>query len=287
MYLLFAAMLSAVSSCRDDGRARGVLCLADSLIEERPDSALALFRRDSALFDGASKAVRMAYVLSKSEAEDKCYIVHTSDSAMLPVAEYFARHGEARQNVRAWYVLGRFYCDLRLYGHALTAFDNAIAVDAGDDSVACRYKARACTWTSDIYEKRKLYGKSLHYNKLSYEYAKKSDVPSIEVYSLRDIGRLYSYLKRNNIAIPYYIKVAEKAKAIGDANLYNMVFGELAAIYIEENRLAEAYKVLSLPFICKTQQDLSAHYFTLSVYHDSVSNLDSAIYYNKLDVSSV
>ena len=159
--------------------------------------------------------------------------------------------------------------------------------DDGGDQAVCRCKAHACTWTSDIYEEKKLYDKSLHYNKLSYEYAKKSDVPSIEVYSLRDIGRSYSYLKRNNIAIPYYIKAAEKAKAIGDANLYNMVFGELAAIYIEENRLAEAYKVLSLPFICKTQQDLSAHYFTLSVYHDSVSNLDSAIYYNKLDVSSV
>ena len=282
VFIVFAAVLSVVSSCRDDGRARGVLRLADSLMEERADSALAVLRRDSAMFVDAGEDVRMAYVLLKSEAEDKCYVRHTSDSAMLPVAEYFARHGEPRQSVRAWYVLGRFYCDLRLYGHALTAFDNALTIDAGDDSVACRYKARACTWTGAVYEERNLYGNALRYNKLSYKYAKKADVPSVEVYSLRDIGRSYSYLKRNNIAIPYYIKAATKAKALNDAYLYNMVMEELAAIYQEEGRIDDMRKALSAPFKNKFDADLAAHYFILSGYYEAIGQLDSAIYYNKL-----
>ena len=50
MLMLFAAVVAAIVSCRDDGRARGVLRLADRLMEERPDSALALLRRDSLLF---------------------------------------------------------------------------------------------------------------------------------------------------------------------------------------------------------------------------------------------
>ena len=282
LLMLFAAVVAVLVSCRDDGRAEGVLRLADSLMEERADSALAVLRRDSAMFTDAGEDVRMAYVLLKSEAEDKCYVSHTSDSAMLPVAEYFAGHGEPRQSVRAWYVLGRFYCDLRLYGHALAAFDKAVAVDAGNDPVACRYKARACTWAGAVYEERNLYGNALRYNKLSYKYAKKADVPSVEVYSLRDIGRSYSYLKRNNIAIPYYIKAATKAKVLNDAYLYNMVMEELAAIYQEEGRIDDMRKALSAPFKNKFDADLAAHYFILSGYYEAIGQLDSAIYYNKL-----
>lgn len=48
--LLLVAVVAAIVSCRDDGMARGVLSLADSLMEERADSSLALLRRDSLLF---------------------------------------------------------------------------------------------------------------------------------------------------------------------------------------------------------------------------------------------
>ena len=278
---MLAAVLSAVSSCRDDGRARVVLRLADSLMEERPDSALALLRRDSLLFGSAGKAVRMAYELSKSEAEDKCYVLHTSDSAMLPVAEYFARRGTPLQRVRAWYALGRVYCDLRLYGHALSAFDNALAADDGGDKIVYRYNALAATWAGFVYEERGLHTDALRYNKLSYEYAKKANVPSVEVYSLRDIGRSYSNLKNNDIAIPYYKRAAEKAKALNDRYLYNMVMEELAAIYIEEGRLVDARDALSTSFHGKVDMDMAAHYFIWADYYKVIGELDSAITYNK------
>lgn len=278
---MLAAVLSAVSSCRDDGRARAVLRLADSLMEERPDSALALLRRDSLLFGSAGKSVRMAYELSKSEAEDKCYILHTSDSAMLPVAEYFARRGTPLQRVRAWYALGRVYCDLRLYGHALSAFDNAVAVDDGGDPAVCRYKSRACTWVGYVYEKKLLYNKVLSYSKLAYEYAKRADVPIVKVYALRDIGRSYSYLKNNDIAIPYYKRAAEKAKALNDRYLYNMVMEELAGIYQEEGRLDDARKALSVPFYGENNVDFRAHYAIWAGYYAGIGCLDSAIIYNQ------
>lgn len=281
VFVVLAAVLSAVSSCRDDGRARVVLRLADSLMEERPDSALALLRRDSLLFGSAGKAVRMAYELSKSEAEDKCYVLHTSDSAMLPVAEYFARRGTPLQRVRAWYALGRVYCDLRLYGHALSAFDNALAADDGGDKIVYRYNALAATWAGFVYEERGLHTDALRYNKLSYEYAKKANVPSVEVYSLRDIGRSYSNLKNNDIAIPYYKRAAEKAKALNDRYLYNMVMEELAAIYIEEGRLVDARDALSTSFHGKVDMDMAAHYFIWADYYKVIGELDSAITYNK------
>lgn len=280
MLMLFAAVVAAIVSCRDDGRARGVLSLADSLMEERADSSLALLRRDSLLFEDAGKDVRMAYVLLRTEAEDKCYVTHTSDSTMLPAAKYFAAHGTPLQSVRAWYVLGRVYCDLRLYGHALTAFDNAIAVNAGGDPAACRYKSRACTWAGDVYEKKDLHDEALRYNKRAYQYARKSDVPTVEVYTLRDIGRSYSGLKRNDVAIPYYQRAAVRAMALGDSVLYNMLAGELATVYIEEGMLADARRALSnLPY-SEVKENIAAHYFTWAEYYEAVGRLDSAMEYN-------
>lgn len=274
------AAVAAIVSCRDDGRARGVLSLADSLMEELADSSLALLRRDSLLFEDAGKGVRMAYVLLRTEAEDKCYVTHTSDSAMLPAAKYFAAHGTPLQSVRAWYVLGRVYCDLRLYGHALAAFDNALAVNAGGDPAACRYKSRACTWAGDVYEKKDLHDEALRYNKRAYRYARKADVPTVEVYTLRDIGRSYSGLKRNDVAIPYYQRAAARAMALGDSALYNMVAGELATVYIEEGMLADARKALSNQPYSEVKENIAAHYFTWAEYYEAVGRLDSAMEYN-------
>ena len=281
VYMLLAVALVLLASCRDDGRAEGVLRLADSLVEERADSSLALLRRDSALFSRAGRAVRMAYTLTKTEAEDKLYISHTSDSAMLPVTKYFSAHGSPLQRVRSCYVLGRVYCDLRLYGHALSAFDKALAVDDGGDPPVCRYKARAATWAGFVYEERGLHGKALQYNKLSYKYAKEADVPSVEVYSLRDIGRSYSYLKRNGVAIPYYKRAAEKAKAMNDSYLYNVVMEELAAVYIEEGMYRDARNALSTSFHGKVGMDVAAHYFIWAMYFEHIGRFDSALIYNR------
>lgn len=121
--LLYISVIAVLASCGDGEAARGVLRRADSLMEEHTDSAMALLRRDSVILVHAPKLERMAYILSRTEAEDKLYITHRSDSAMQLAVKYFDRHGTALQRTRAWYLLGRVYCDMLLYGNALTAFD--------------------------------------------------------------------------------------------------------------------------------------------------------------------
>ena len=123
-------------------------------------------------------------------------------------------------------------------------------------------------------------GDALRYNKQAYRYAVRSGLPASEVYALRDIGRSYSCLKRNDIAIPYYKQAAMKAKAMNDTMLYNMVMGELAAIYIEEGRIDDAGEVLLKPFKTKIKEDIAAHYFTKSNYFEALGELDSAMEYN-------
>ena len=254
-------------------------------MEEHPDSALTILRRDSLEICRSGKDYRLWYALSRTEADDKCYILHVSDSTIRAAANYYNSHGSDLQRVRANYLLGRVYCDMHLYGHALTSFNKAITVESENDSTINRYKARSATWAGYVYEVKGLHKDALRYNKLAYGYAKQAGAQVTEVYSLRDIGRSYSYLKQNNTAIPYYRQAAKKAKAIGDANLYNMVMEELAGIYIEEGQLDDAYSALNTPFLATTDKDISSHYYVWAYYFEHTGQLDSAVAYNKRGMS--
>ena len=283
--LPFLLLYTTFFSCRDGGRIESILRTTDSLMEGHPDSALSILRRDSLEICRSGKDYRLWYALSRTEADDKCYILHVSDSTIRAAANYYNSHGSDLQRVRANYLLGRVYCDMHLYGHALTSFNKAIAVDAENDSVINRYKARSATWAGYVYEAKGLHKDALRYNKLAYGYAKQAGAQVTEVYSLRDIGRSYSYLKQNNTAIPYYRHAAKKAKAIGDANLYNMVMEELAGIYIEEGQLDDAYSALNTPFLATTDKDISSHYYVWAYYFEHTGQLDSAVAYNKRGMS--
>lgn len=279
--LPFFLLCATFFSCRDGGRTESILRTADSLMEEHPDSALTILRRDSLEICRSGKDYRLWYALSRTEADDKCYILHVSDSTMRAAANYYNSHGSDLQCVRANYLLGRVYCDMHLYGHALTSFNKAITVESENDSTINRYKARSATWAGYVYEVKGLHKDALRYNKLAYRYAKQAGAQVTEVYSLRDIGRSYRDLNRNDIAIPYYQKAAKKAKTIDDANLYNMVMEELAGIYIEEGRLDEAYAALNTQFLATTDKDISSHYYIWAMYFEKRGQLDSAVAYNK------
>ena len=283
--LPFLLLCTTFFSCRDGGRIESILRTTDSLMEEHPDSALTILRRDSLEICRSGKDYRLWYALSRTEADDKCYILHVSDSTIRAAANYYNSHGSDLQRVRANYLLGRVYCDMHLYGHALTSFNKAITVESENDSTINRYKARSATWAGYVYEVKGLHKDALRYNKLAYGYAKQAGAQVTEVYSLRDIGRSYSYLKQNNTAIPYYRQAAKKAKAIGDANLYNMVMEELAGIYIEEGQLDDAYSALNTPFLATTDKDISSHYYVWAYYFEHTGQLDSAVAYNKRGMS--
>ena len=279
--LPFLLLCTTFFSCRDGGRTESILRTTDSLMEEHPDSALTILRRDSLEICRSGKDYRLWYALSRTEADDKCYILHVSDSTMRAAANYYNSHGSDFQRVRANYLLGRVYCDMHLYGHALTSFNKAITVESENDSTINRYKARSATWAGYVYEVKGLHKDALRYNKLAYGYAKQAGAQVTEVYSLRDIGRSYRNLNRNDIAIPYYQKAAKKAKTIDDANLYNMVIEELAGIYIEEGRLDEAYAALNTKFLATTDKDIASHYYIWAMYFEKIGLLDSAVAYDK------
>lgn len=110
--LLSAAVLMLLAvSCADDAAVMSELDAAESVMEDSPETALALLdtMQRSRL---VSRKAAARHALLYSQALDKNYIDMTTDSIIRPAAEYYSRHGSADERLKAQYYLGCIYRNL-------------------------------------------------------------------------------------------------------------------------------------------------------------------------------
>lgn len=173
VFMWIAALLSACGGRGEGEWAHPTLQEADSLVEDAPEKALSLLRKDSAAICGQGKAGVMGLWLLKIHAEDKLYVTHLSDSIMQEVVEYYDAHGTPAQRAQAHYVLGRVYCDMRLSGSAISSFEKALEI-RGNDADTYLYKCKAASWLGTLYGNKRLWKGALEAKKEAYGYAKKA-----------------------------------------------------------------------------------------------------------------
>ena len=172
-----AAVLTccAVLSCADDSAVMEELDWAEAVMEEHPDSALALLDTlDRSRL--TTREARARHALLYSQALDKNYIELTTDSIIRPAAQYYARHGSPNDRLKAQYYLGCIFRNASDWEQAIEHFVNAEEyVDRATDwqAVGRLYSAKRAIYF-DIYDFEKSYRDAL----LSAEYYGKSgDVP--------------------------------------------------------------------------------------------------------------
>ena len=172
-----AAVLTCctVLSCADDSAVMEELDWAEAVMEEHPDSALALLDTlDRSRL--TTREARARHALLYSQALDKNYIELTTDSIIRPAAQYYARHGSPNDRLKAQYYLGCIFRNASDWEQAIEHFVNAEEyVDRATDwqAVGRLYSAKRAIYF-DIYDFEKSYRDAL----LSAEYYGKSgDVP--------------------------------------------------------------------------------------------------------------
>lgn len=122
---LIGAILMTMACCTHRSAAWPMLSAADSLMESRPDSALAILRSvdPSALPSGEESA---RYALLMSMALDKNYVDTTTFDILQPAIDYYLRKGTPDERLRTLYYQGRIYKNAHDYDKALQAFTRAI-----------------------------------------------------------------------------------------------------------------------------------------------------------------
>ena len=117
--LLFIVLLATVFSCRPKPMP-ALLLAADSLASANPDSALTLLARVEDSLRQAPDPVRMYYNLLTVKTQDKAYILHTSDSLIRTVVDYYEHKNNHTYLPEAYYYAGRVYRDLNAGRNMLT-----------------------------------------------------------------------------------------------------------------------------------------------------------------------
>lgn len=99
------------------------LSAIESYIEDDSDSALAVLKEIDC--DTLSELDRIYYHFLTVKAMDNAYVIHTTDSLILLVHEYFSHYDKARYPEVAYYC-GRVYDDLGDYPTALNYYQKAL-----------------------------------------------------------------------------------------------------------------------------------------------------------------
>ena len=101
-------VLCAVLSCSDDTAVMAELDRAEAVMEEYPDSALALLDTlDRSCL--VTREARARHALLYSQALDKNYIDLSTDSIISPAVKYYKKHGSPDYRLMTQYYLGRIY----------------------------------------------------------------------------------------------------------------------------------------------------------------------------------
>ena len=137
VYIIVSFFLLA--ACADSGKERAALDAAQAIINDRPDSALAILDSLESSSQGFSQASLRRWQLLRLMAQNKCDTVFHSDSLQLLLTDYYDHHGTPNERMAAYYMLGRAYSDMGEAPRALQCFLDAVAC-ADTTSLECDFR---------------------------------------------------------------------------------------------------------------------------------------------------
>ena len=276
MTLLFFLLLFLLAACRP-ARYPQVLQEADSLASACPDSAVALLHGLRAEMAEERRAVQMYYRLLCIKAQDKAYIPHTSDSAVLSVLHYYEERKDRRHLPEAYYYAGRVCRDLGDAPQALDYFGKALEAMPQDGMLPLRGKVLSQMGTlfyrQSMYpEALEMYKKSLACDSargdtagiiadwvnmgLTYKCLEKPD--SMRIYCL------LAYRLNRNMKLPFYS---------GD------IAGRLSWAYLSEQKYDSAKLFLQEALQSANNKNGDALYITAGILYQTLGQADSAAWY--------
>lgn len=273
-YFFFLLLIVCLVSCNQHSRqANEIYKRTEEIMPQHPDSALSLLLTLQKV-DHLSDKDRAMYYLLLTEAEDKTYKQHESDSLIGFAADYFDKTDDVRRKTKAWYYRGRIVNDL---GDVLRAQDYYLKA-LRDEAVITDYAFLGRLYNSIgmLYTYQDVYEKAIPYQKKAlYCFEILQDTIG-QSYVLRDIGRNFTVLNNSDSAIFYY----EKALLVGDKISKPSIYKELGNLYIDKANYAKVREclqnALSFPLKKSVLDPINLVYGNLYL---KTNKIDSAYYY--------
>ena len=279
--VLFAALcvLLCLSACRPKPYP-SLLLAADSLASVLPDSACALLASYAADTADEPLYVRMYYRLLCIKAKDKAYIVHTSDSTIQPVVDYYEHHKRFPHLPEAYYYAGRVYRDLGDAPQALAYFQRALdAMREDKDRVNMTVKKLVISQMGTLFKRQNLAPEALDAYRQSLQCSELMGDSVGMIYSNRDIGHTFVLLDQRDSALYYYQRAYQLSLLLGKKDLGNGVQSLIGRLYMQKGNYEAAHRSLQIALQDISKYDRSGIYSIAARYYYEVGQIDSAVWY--------
>ena len=234
---LFGLLFLFLLACSRAGEHEALFRQVESVVSDHPDSAMVLLQRieEPERLDSADWA---RWALLTTQARDKAFIRHTTDSVINRVADYYQRFGDNHQKALAYYYVGRVNSDLGQLERATDAFFRASDYSAKTDDHDLTFQVLTQMGTCFAYqglthEAEKTYRKALGI-------ATQANDSANMAFGAAYLARVYSLKENWPKTNAYYQQAIEIADRIGNLHALLLSVQELASVYTEQNRLEEA-----------------------------------------------
>ncbi len=234
---LFGLLFLFLLACSRAGEHEALFRQVESVVSDHPDSAMVLLQRieEPERLDSADWA---RWALLTTQARDKAYIRHTTDSVINRVADYYQRFGDNHQKSLAYYYVGRVNSDLGQLKRATDAYLQASDYSAKTDdhnlSFLILTQMGTCFAYQDLTnEAERTYRKAL-------EIATQANDSVNMAYGAAYLARVSGLRKDWAQAENYYLESIAIAEKIGHSDVLELGTQELASVYKRQNRLDKA-----------------------------------------------
>ena len=286
LYIVVTTVILA--ACVGGGKERAVLDIAQRIINERPDSALAILDSLEPTSQDFSRPNLRRWQLLRLMAQNKCDTVFRSDSLQLVLKDYYDRHGTPNERMTANYLLGRAYCDMGEAPRSLQCFLDAIA-SADTTSQECDFKTifRIYGQIAMVYRSQCMSNEELaawnHYSR----FAQKS-------------GDIYNYIRGMEMTIgPYYdmddtascLRITEKCRKEyakhGMPQEAASVFPSAIYIHLLNSNFKKARELMEVfekesglfDSLGNIEKGRESYYYSKGLYYLGVKEYDTAEYF--------
>ena len=252
----------------------------ENLMPQHPDSALMLLEQIENK-ENLSRQDKAHYSLLLTEAEDKTYVTHTTDSLISIAADYYEKTDDLGRKAKAWYYKGRINQDL---GHPLKAQEYYLKALRDEEKIEDHaLLGRIHNHIGMLYAYQKVYEKALPFQKKAVENFHLINDSTGQVFALRDLGRTFLMLGLQDSSII----CNQKAIALMRKRIIPSVYTELAGLYIDRQRMEEAHGLLrtSLQNVAKPQAKYPV-YLVLGELYKKSGQIDSARFYLQACINS-
>ena len=231
--------------------------------------------------ENLSRKDKAHYSLLLTEAEDKTYVTHTTDSLISIAADYYEKTDDLGRKAKAWYYKGRINQDL---GHPLKAQEYYLKALRDEEKIEDHaLLGRIHNHIGMLYAYQKVYEKALPFQKKAVENFHLINDSTGQVFALRDLGRTFLMLGLQDSSII----CNQKAIALMRKRIIPSVYTELAGLYIDRQRMEEAHGLLrtSLQNVAKPQAKYPV-YLVLGELYKKSGQIDSARFYLQACINS-